>query len=523
MSPPTDADLLTAYTEQGSEAAFSELVGRYIDFVYAAALRMAADPQIARDVTQCVFIALARQGGKLAARPVLSGWLHRTAHNLASTAVRAEVRRRKREQEAMSMISLSNSQEADWQDIQPVLDDGLAWLGEPDRDALLLRYFERKTAREVAERLGLSEEAAQKRIGRAVEKLRIFLAKRGVAVTGAGLVAALAGHTVEAAPAGLGKAIAAAAVASTPVTAASGLASIKSILLMTSAQKILVTVSITLVIGAGLYEARKAWRLEKEKGIVEQQLEPGFQQAEALTQERDRAVAELGQAQQQLEQLRRDIAEAGRLRREVSALRDQVHALPRAKAAQTTSGTGAALLSLSQRVSLLKQQLAQTPEGRIPELQLADDNDWLEAAAAVKSGDEAELRQALSQLRTLAKDKLAPVFGAALRKYAQAHDGLLPGDMADLKPYFDRPVDDGILQRYQLAEGKRLGDLQPGQNAIQERSRADETDTLISINPDRYSHQSPPQILQGSQGTRTTTQVQVFSLPQEGNANAQPR
>src|SRR5512135_2510035 len=135
MSHPTDAELLTAYAERGSEAAFSELVGRYIDFVYAAALRMAVNPQIARDVTQCVFVALAQQARKLAARPVLSGWLHRTAHNLASTAVRAEVRRRKREQEAMSMISLSNSQEPNWQEIQPVLDDELAQLGEADRDA----------------------------------------------------------------------------------------------------------------------------------------------------------------------------------------------------------------------------------------------------------------------------------------------------------------------------------------------------------------------------------------------------
>ncbi len=522
MSQPTDAELLTAYAEHGSEAAFSELVGRYLDFVYAAALRMAADPQIARDVTQCVFIALARQARNLAARPVLSGWLHRTAHNLASTAVRAEVRRRKREQEAMRMISISNSREPDWQDIQPVLDDGLARLGDADRDALLLRYFERKTAGEVAERLGLSEEAAQKRVARAVEKLRVFLGKRGVTVTGAGLVAVLAGHSGEAAPAGLGSASAAAAVASTPVAAASGLASIKSILLMTSAQKLVVTASITLVVGAGLYEASKAWRLQEQKVMVERQLEPGLQAAVALRQERDRAVAQLGEARQQLEQLRRDIEEAGRLRREVSALREQVHALPRGN--QTQSGNGATLMSLSERVSLLKRQLAQTPERSIPELQLADDNDWLEAAAAVKTGDEAELRKALSHVRTLAKDKLAPVFGEALRKYTQAHDGVLPGDMADLKPYFGSPIDDAILERYQLAGGQRLSELRPGQDAIQERSRADETDTLMSINPDRYSHLSAPQVVQGPQGTmtRTETQVRSFSLPEEDKASARP-
>jgi hypothetical protein len=282
---------------------------------------------------------------------------------------------------------------------------------------------------------------------------------------------------------------------------------------MTSAQKIAVTASLTLAIGAGLYEAIKAWRLEKEKAFVAQQLEPGFQQAAALRQERDRAVTQLGEAQQQLQQLRLDIEEAARLRREVSALRDQVHALPRAKAAQAESGSTNTPMSLSERVGLLRRQLDQTPERSIPELQLANDNDWLEAAAAVKTDNEAELRKALSHLRTLAKDKLAPAFGAALRKYTQAHDGLLPGDMADLKPYFESPIDDAILQRYQVASGKRLNDLQPGQNAIQERSRADETDTLISINPDRYFHQSPPQVVQGPQGIRTTTDVQAFSLP----------
>jgi RNA polymerase sigma factor (sigma-70 family) len=518
----TDAELLTAYAEQGSEAAFSELVRRYVDFVYAVALRMAADPQIARDVTQCVFIALARQARQLVSRPVLSGWLYRTAHNLASTAVRAEVRRRKREQEAMRMISESNGREPDWQDIQPILDDGLARLHESDRDALLLRYFERKTAREVAERLGLSEEAAQKRIGRAVEKLRVFFGKRGVAVSGAGLAAVLAGHTAEAAPAGLGSAITAAVVISAPFAAASGAGSLAGITIMTTAQKLLVTASLTLVIGVGVYEGHKAWCLEKEKETVERQVEPGSQQALALRQERDSAMSQLSEAQQQLERLRRDIDEAARLRREVAALRDQVHALPRTKVAQNQSGSAASPMSLSERVTLLKRRLAQSPEHNIPELQLADDNDWLEVAAAVKTGSELDLRQALSDLRTLAKDKVAPVLGAALEKYTEAHDGQLPEGMADLKPYFESPMDDAILQRYEVAKEKRLSDLRAGQGAISERSRVDETDTLISITTDRYLQQFPPRVIEGTGGTKVTSEVRAVSLARKGQPKSLP-
>ncbi len=518
MRRTTDAELLNSYAEQGSEAAFTELVGRYVDFVYAVALRISANPQIARDVTQCVFIALAGQARKLAHRPVLSGWLHRTAHNLASTAVRGEVRRRKREQEAMSMNLASNNPEPNWQDIQPVLDYGLARLANAERDALLLRYFESKTTREVAEKLGLSEGAAQKRIGRAVEKLRVFLGKRGVAISGVALVALLGGHTLEAAPAGLTSAITTTALSSTPAAAASGLGTIKATFFMTSAQKILVTASLTIVFGAGVYEAYKAWSLSTQWATVQHHLEPELQRLAVSGRERDRTLAQLQLAKQQLEQLRHDLQEAGRLRLEVSALRAQVHALPPAKAGD--SGSSITNLSLAERVNLLKRQLAQTPERRIPELQLADDNDWLEAAAGLKTDNEAELRNALSHLRLLAKDKLAPFFGAALRDYLQAHDGVLPGDMTELKPYFDAPIDEAILQRYQVAGGKRLSDLQPGQNAIQERSRVDESDTLLAVSTDHYLHLSPPQIVPGTGGTAMRAEVQSFSLPTEAKSPA---
>src|ERR1051325_10577062 len=106
MSGATDQQLLRDYFEGQSETAFSELVQRHIDFVYSAALRMVRDAQLAEDVTQAVFMALAQNAGQLTKHPVLSGWLHRTAQNLATKTVRSNVRRRAREEEAATMNEL---------------------------------------------------------------------------------------------------------------------------------------------------------------------------------------------------------------------------------------------------------------------------------------------------------------------------------------------------------------------------------------------------------------------------------
>src|SRR5437016_10111671 len=176
MNSLTDQQLLREYTGHRSEPAFAELVGRHVDFVYSAALRMVCDSHLAEDVTQSVFLALAKNAAQLTDRPVLSGWLHRTAQNIAAQTVRTDVRRRAREQEAAAMNELQQP-DAVWEHIAPHLDAALGELSDPDRDALLLRYFEGKSAREMAQILGTSEETAQKRVSRAVERLREFFAK----------------------------------------------------------------------------------------------------------------------------------------------------------------------------------------------------------------------------------------------------------------------------------------------------------------------------------------------------------
>ena len=235
MNRLTDQQLLRDYAERRSEAAFAELVRRHVDLVYSAALRMVCDPHLAEDVTQGAFVALARSAPQLTERAVLSGWLHRTAQNIAAQTVRTDVRRRAREQEAAAMNELlATEPDAAWEHIAPHLDAALGELSEADRDALMLRYFERKSAQEMAQVLGVSDEAAQKRVSRAVERLREFFAQRGVTVGASGLVVVISANAVQAAPIGLAVTIStAAAVAGTTIVTST--ATITTLKLMSTA------------------------------------------------------------------------------------------------------------------------------------------------------------------------------------------------------------------------------------------------------------------------------------------------
>lgn len=220
MNDQTDSQLLCAYAENRSEAAFAELVRRHVDFVYSAARRMVCDPHLAEDVTQGVFVAFAKNARQLTDRSVFSGWLHRTAQNIAAQTVRTIERRRAREQEAVAMNELlADEPEAAWENIAPYLDAALGELSELDRDALLLRYFERKSAREMAQTLNVSEEAAQKRVNRAVERLRGVFTKRNVTIGTSGLVVLISANAVQAAPAGLIVTISSALSLAVPLTA----------------------------------------------------------------------------------------------------------------------------------------------------------------------------------------------------------------------------------------------------------------------------------------------------------------
>ncbi|HEY0549069.1 MAG TPA: sigma-70 family RNA polymerase sigma factor, partial [Verrucomicrobiae bacterium] len=204
-APRSDSELLTAYCEDGCEAAFKILLERHVGLVYSAGLRQVRDAQLAEDVTQAVFGVLARKARSLRSRTILSGWLFRTTRFIAARAVRNEQRRRAREQEAalMETLHLEAETENPWIEISPCLDAALADLKETDRNAILLRFFEKRDYKQLGRALGLSDDAAQKRVARALEKLRDFLTRHGIALSVAALAGALTENAVQAAPSGL--------------------------------------------------------------------------------------------------------------------------------------------------------------------------------------------------------------------------------------------------------------------------------------------------------------------------------
>ena len=206
-----DHTLLVEFAREKSEVAFTTVVTRYVDLVYSTALRCTRNPHHAEEVTQITFIILARKAGKLSPKVLLSGWLYQAARLTASNFMKAENRRQLREQEAYMQSTLNEPDEATWMEIAPLLDEAMGRLGETDRQALVLSYFENKTAAEVGAALQLTEAAVHKRVGRALEKLQKMFGKRGRVLTAAAIVSAISVNSVHAAPTGLAISVSAAA------------------------------------------------------------------------------------------------------------------------------------------------------------------------------------------------------------------------------------------------------------------------------------------------------------------------
>jgi RNA polymerase sigma factor (sigma-70 family) len=458
----TDQQLLREYTERRSESAFAELVRRHVDLIYSAALRMVCDSHLAEDVTQGAFVALARSAPQLTDRAVVSGWLHRTVQNIAAQTVRTDVRRRAREQEAAAMNELFAAEpDVAWEHIAPHLDAALGELSEADRDALMLRYFERKSAQEMAQVLGVSDDAAQKRVSRAVDRLREFFAKRGVTVGTSGLVLIISANAVQAAPVGLAITISTAAVltGTTLITTATATKAIA----MTITQKVLITTVLAASVGTGFYEARQASTLQNQIQTLQQQQAPLAEQIAQLTRERDDAMSQLATLRDDTRRVNANTAELPKLRGEVSRLRAQ--AVVQLKDGNSNSGTESSAKSWVNRVSQLKLRLEQNPSAMIPEIKFVPEQDWLDAA----KGDlntEADYRRALSALRGAGERRIASMLKKALTGYMEGNNEQFPTDLAQLRPHFESPVEDAILQRWEIAPASTIKSLGLGGDVI---------------------------------------------------------
>jgi len=248
MHNVADMDLLAQYVARNSEAAFAALVSRHVNLVYSAALRKTGNPHAAEEVTQAVFIILAKKAGQLRPATILSGWLHQTARLTAANFLRTEIRRARREQEAFMQSLAHESDPEVWRQIQPLLDDALGRLGEKDRNAVALRFFEQKSYSEIGTALNASENAARKRVDYAIEKLRHYFSKHGVISTPALIAAALSAHSVSAAPATLAPAVTALAFTKGTAGAAATLTLVHGALKLMAWTKIKTTALTTAVV-----------------------------------------------------------------------------------------------------------------------------------------------------------------------------------------------------------------------------------------------------------------------------------
>lgn len=432
---PSDPELLQRYLAGGPPAqlAFAELVERHVGLVYSVARRHLASPALADEVTQSVFIDLARQARRISARTPLIAWLHVVSRRTAIDVMRREFRRRAREQAAAALADM-NPLPSPWAAIEPLLDEAVEALPAPDRTAILLRFFEQKSLREVGVALGASEDAAQKRVTRALEQLRHLLSRRGVAVTAAGLAADLSAHALRHAPAGLGSTILATTAQLVPAAAT---VSIFTSLAMTTFQKIGLAAGVA-VSAVVVYETTVLRRQTRELDRLEAEQQATSTELAALHTARS--------------------ATADRLAR-LRAQRESRVALADTPGSANDAALTAQMNAWYAQVDQLRHFIAEDPRHAIPELQFLTHDDWFSAATDNSLTNETDLRKAASSLRRRGEMVFSSRLHQALIAYVKAHDNELPGTPQDLLPHFDPPIDAHLLDRYEVLHRGRASDV----------------------------------------------------------------
>ena len=263
--------LLAKYVQNGSEAAFRDLVGRYTNLVYSVALRSVnGDRHLAEDISQNVFIDLARMARKLSPGVMLGGWLHRHTCFVASKAVRSEHRRQARERQSAQMSALEDHSEANLARIAPIIDDAIDQLGEEDRMAILLRFFEQQDFNSVGAVLGSTADTAQKRVSRALEKLQGLLERQGIKCSAVALTTLLSAAAISAAPAGLAASLAGTAFGAV-AAGAGGIFTIAKFVAMTKLKLGIITAVVTVAAIPLWTQHRSLTKLRQENESLRQQ------------------------------------------------------------------------------------------------------------------------------------------------------------------------------------------------------------------------------------------------------------
>ena len=319
----TDLELLKRYAREHAEDAFAEIVRRHLNLVYSAAFRQVRSPQLAEEVAQSAFLDLARNAARLKPGTILTAWLYQVTRPTTIDVVRREARRQLREQVASEMTAM-NATDDDWTHIEPLLDEAMHALDETDRAAVLLRYFENKSLREVGQALGTSDDAAQKRVSRAVERLRECLAKRGVTVGASGLVVAVSVNAVRSAPIGLSGTISTAtALAGAAIQTSTTMVAAKAVA-MTTIQKAIIAATLAAAVGTALYEARRASTIRADLLNLQQEQQATLADADRLKTENQQLTVRLRAQTDEIDALRKGQNELLQLRGQVGVLRQQL-------------------------------------------------------------------------------------------------------------------------------------------------------------------------------------------------------
>ena len=457
----SDLDLLGRYARQNSQDAFGEIVRRHLSLVYSAARRHVHSPQLAEEIAQSVFADLARVAatpsspfGNSSTTASLAPWLYAVTRRTAIDVIRKESRRQLREQIAVEMTNMNANSGAGfqpaWSEIEPLLDDAMAALDDTDRSAVLLRYFENKSLREVGDAFGASEDAAQKRVSRAVEQLREFFSKRNVTIGASGLAVLISANAVQSAPIGLAATISAAAVlAGTAVHTSTVIAATKAIA-MTTLQKTLVTATVAVLAGAGIYEARQASQMREQNLTLQQQQAPLAEQVRQLQRERDDATNRWGGLLAENSRLKSNPnqTELLKLRAEVTRLRSSTNAT--IHNGDTNGPMEAEITFWLARVEKLKEKLQQSPDKQIPEFQFITEQSWMFSSQVVDTAFDSAIRLA----QGCAKRDFANALYEAIQKYMAGNNGIFPSDFSHIQPYFDKTVDPYVFQRYEIVQAE---------------------------------------------------------------------
>lgn len=482
-----DTQWLRQYRRDRSEAALSALVDRHFNMVYGAALRMVGgDAHLARDVAQLVFIYLARNAWRLPGDVVLAAWLHRHTCFTASSVVRAERRRKTREQIAMEIGTMSNSPEPEWEAVAPQIDAALDQLDEADRHAIVLRFLKQQDFRTLGAALGVSDDAAQKRVTRALEKLRVILGRRGVALSSTALAMLLTEHAAVAAPAGIALSVTTAAVAASIKPGI--LPTLFKIMAATHVKTGLVAIILAASVVVPLTVQRQAQAALSERDVVLRQREG---QLSSLQAENLSLARQVEQARNSVKMPDGELNEVLKLRNEAGQLLANVHTMDPAQQTpqerlEARKQYHAALLAR------LKNYFETHPEASIPELKKIREDDWLRATQDNDLDTDALIARATANLRINAEHQVFfdPMFGA-LRRYMKENNGQFPSDFEQLTPYLKAPIDPDIVARYEIVPATSLiPELRPGEDwAITQKAPVDPAfDSRMAMGYNQIKH-----------------------------------